>query len=101
MIPIIESSHYGTYGGDAYETYKKLTKGMNPIIPNKIYINDDLGQIFYVNNSGYLHVYDKDNEFIVDLMLTKDNKLKEVSHQLLTKSTKEKFRELLKDAEHI
>lgn len=100
MIPIIENSHYATYSGDAYETYKKLTKDMNPII-NKIYINDDFGQIFYVNNSGYLHIYDKDGGYIVDLMLTKDNKFKEVSSQLLTKSTKEEFREMLKDAEHI
>ena len=53
MIPIIENSHYATYSGDAYETYKKLTKDMNPII-NKIYII--LYNCFWIRVHRYMDI---------------------------------------------
>lgn len=94
----------GKYTGEALETYKKITNGITSYTPNEFYVNDQYGKIFYINNSGFLHVLEKEGGCVEDYMLTKDNKLKWSSTYCRPKYDKdvwEQFKNMIKDAKRV
>ena len=94
----------GKYGGEAYETYKKLTNDKRSYKPNQFYVNEKFGKIFYINNQGYLHVLLREGGCIEDYMLTKDNQLKWTSTYCRPKYDKEEwaqFKRMLDEAERV
>lgn len=94
----------GVYSGEALATYEKLTNGMTSYTPNQFYINEKYGQIFYINNSGYLHTLQKENGCVEDYVLTKDNKLRFDNTYCKPKYDKEaweQFKEMIKTAERV
>lgn len=104
MKRYVKAGRVGTYSGEALATYEKITNGISPITPNKFYVNEQYGQIFYINNSGFLHVLQKEGGCVEDYMLTKDNKLKFSSTYCRPKYDKEaweQFKEMIKDAERV
>lgn len=76
MKRYIRAGRLGVYSGEALATYEKLTNGLHSYTPNEIYVNQQYGQIFYINNSGFLHTLQKENGCIEDYMLTRDNVLR-------------------------
>lgn len=98
------SGHIGKYSGEALNTYNKLTNSITSYTPNNFYVNEQYGKIFYINNSGYLHVLEKENGCVEDYMLTKDNKLKfsfTYCRPKYDKETWEQFKEMIKNAERV
>ena len=94
----------GKYAGKAYETYAKLTNGLGHYTPNKFYVNEQYGKVFYINNSGYLHVLLQEGGCIEDYMLTKDDELKWTSTYCRPKYDKEEwaqFKQMLDEAERV
>lgn len=105
MKRYISSVQYvkGKYKGEALETYNKMTKG-EPVERNVFYINEQYGQIFYVNTQGYLHTLQKENGCVEDYVLTADNKLKWSSTYCRPSYDKEawqQFKDMIKDAKKI
>jgi len=104
MKRYIRAGRLGVYSGEALETYNKLTNNISSYTPNQFYVNEKYGQIFYINNSGYLHILQKENGCVEDYILTKDNKLKFDSTYCRSKYDKEaweQFKGMIKTAERV
>ena len=104
MKRYIKAGRLGVYSGEALETYNKLTNNISSYTPNKFYVNEQYGQIFYINNAGFLHVLKKEDGCIEDYMLTKDDKLKFDSTYCRPKYDKEvweEFKEMIRTAERV
>jgi hypothetical protein len=92
------------YSGAALETYEKILNGLNRYTPNEFYVNEQYGQIFYINNAGFLHVLQKENGCIEDYMLTKNNTLKFSNTYCRPKYDKDawdQFKQMIKDAKRV
>jgi type II restriction/modification system DNA methylase subunit YeeA len=89
----------GKYIGESEQTYNKIIGSLsdcgNGYIVNQLYHNTKYNKYFFINSKGYLHVYIKNDEY----MLTKDNDLKWIDTMvLITDNDKKNFIEYLQNA---
>ena len=78
----------GKYNNESLTTKDKITNNANSYIVNKVYLNKEHNIYWYINQNGYLHILKPckvkvDDRFlhysIKDLLLTKNNTLKEMT----------------------
>ena len=98
------SGRTSVYSGEALDTYRKITNDISSYTPNEFYVNEQYGQIFYINNAGFLHVLQKENGCIEDYILTKDNTLKFSNTYCRPKYDKDtwaQFKDMIDTAERV
>ena len=103
MKRYIKAGRLSPYSGKALATYENVTNKMASYIPNEIYVNEQYGQPFYINNSGFLHILQRENGNIEDYIVTRENKLK-FDHtycRLRNKEDWEQLQEIIKNAPRV